>query len=52
MQLPFKLNVPAFRQEVLDNASEVIFRETKNWIDILAIRGKDKVYIGTIKNIP
>lgn len=49
MQLPFKLNTPAFRQKVLDNASEVIFRETKNWIDILAIRGKDKVYIGTIK---
>lgn len=49
MELPFKLKIPDFRQKVLDNASEVIYRQSKNWVDILAIRGKDKVYIGTIQ---
>jgi len=50
VKLPFQLlNIPKFRQEVLDAAERVVLQKNKKWLDILAIRGKDIVYIGTLR---
>lgn len=54
MILPFAIpyKVPDFRSSVLVEADEVVLKTSSSgkWIDILAIRDKDRVYIGTLPN--
>lgn len=50
MNLPFQLpKIPDFRRKTLDNASRVILQQNGKWLDIIACRGKDLVYVGTIQ---
>ena len=50
MKPPFNLDkIPHFRQKVLDAAERVVLQINGKWLDIIAIRGEDKVYIGTLR---
>lgn len=47
---PIPANTPAFRLEALNNASRLILvcHPSLPFVDVLAVRGKDNVYITTI----